>query len=298
MANFGFSLTGPRRNPTADERANGFPCGGADQTLFNGLHHRIEAELGHLLTFAGLTPTDTDFTQVRQAVQALIDAATGGGETESYLLTAQAAARLPIWPEIMTGDGRINLTVPGGGVVRVPGGITMQHRGIVPYVTVQTDFNTVASKTYHLRWNPTDGFTLKDLANNGYNPDTLTEVDTFFDSKYDDMLVARIVTNAGNVATITSLANQVRMTAVATRAESINDGGGAGLATDYTVNFARTPLWMLESMFPPGGGHDTDYRIQVTARNRYMGQVTAWSWPEAPTVAYNVPGYKYNILAV
>lgn len=250
MANFGFSLTGPRRNPTADERANGFPCGAADQLLFNGLQHRLEAELGHLLTYAGLTPTDTDFTQVRQAVQALIDAATGGGETENYLLLSQAASRLPIFPAIETADGRINITVPGGGVIRVPGGVTISHRGISPYVTAQTDFNTVASRTSHLRWTPTGGFVLKNLADNAYNPDAVAETDRRFDSTYDDMLVARIVTNAGNVATITPLANKDRfiLDQNSSGAGEIVTGPGPSSGLDdtkytgvFSLNWARTP---------------------------------------------------------
>lgn len=249
MANFGFSLTGPRRNPTADERANGFPCGAADQLLFNGLQYRLEAELANLITFAGIAPTDADFTQVRQAIQALIAAATGGGATSDYLLISQATARLAIFPEIQTTDGRITLSVPGGGVVRVPSGITIMHRGVMPYVTVQTDFNTVSSKTYHLRWSPTGGFVLKDLADVAYNPTTANESDPIFDSTYDNMLVARVVTNAGNVATLTSLANKDRLWLEYANIQTTGSNIEAG-ASSWTlafrnviipINWARVP---------------------------------------------------------
>ena len=213
MANFStpFAQSGPRRNPTADERANGFPCGAADLLLFNGLFHRIEAELGNLITFAGLTPTDNTFDQVRQAIAALIDAATGGGDTESYLLLSQASARLPIFPEVLSTTGRLNVTSPADGTVRVPGGVTILHRGISPYVTVEEDFATVSSRTYHLRWTPADGPALKWLGDSGYNPGGLLETDPSFDSVHDDALLARVVTNSSNVATITTLANKDRL---------------------------------------------------------------------------------------
>lgn len=213
MANFQtpFASTGPRRTPNADEKANGFPCGAADQTLFNGMFHRIEAELGELITFAGLVPTDAQYNQVRLAVQALIAAATGGGEAEDYVLIDQLAARIPIFPEVQTADGKMNITSPANGTIRMPGGINFLHRGVVPHVTVQTDFNTVSSRTYHLRWNPTDGYQLKHLGDNTYNPDGLAEDNVFFDSTFDSMLIARVITNAGNVPTITPLANKDRM---------------------------------------------------------------------------------------
>lgn len=242
-----FSVTGPRRSPTLDEAANGFPCGAADQTLFNGMFHRLEAELGNLLLFTGLTPTDTDMSQVRQAIQAMISAATGGGDTSQFLLMTQARARLPIFAEWQTGDGTVNITSPANGIVRLPGGIDLIHRGIYTVTTEQTDFNTAVSKTYHLRWNPTDGFTLKDLANLTYNPTSAAETDAGFDSRYDDVLVARIVTNAGNVPTITNLVNKHSLHAIGvasksmTRTTSNVTGGFAVDMDNIPLNWARTP---------------------------------------------------------
>lgn len=248
MANFEtpFANTGPRRTPTADEKANGFPCGPADQTLFNGMFHRIEAELGNVIAAAGLTPSDGDNAQVQKAIAALIDAATGGGETSSYLLMSQAMARLPFYPEVMSADGVIGITAPVTGTVRVPGGVNILHRGINLVLTEQTDFATIASRTYHLRWNPTDGFTLNYLQDAVYNPGGLAETDASFDSTFDDMLLARIVTNSSNVATITSLANKHRLFAEgewlgANAWQNVNNLSGI---TDYepiALNWARRP---------------------------------------------------------
>jgi hypothetical protein len=250
MANFEtpFALTGPRRNPTVDERANGFPCGPADQLLFNGLFHRIESELGALIAFAGLSGSDTDFTQVRQAIQAMIASATGDGDTEQFLLLDQARARLPFFPQWQTPEGTVNVTSPANGVIRLPGNLTLLHRGIFLVTTAQTDFNTAASKTYHLRWSLANGFQLKDLADAAYNPGFVSELDTKFDSTYDDMLIARVVTNAGNVPTITNLVNKATMidnglvSKTMTRTPSTAGGGNFAIQFDNIVfNWARTP---------------------------------------------------------
>lgn len=215
MANFNppFSTSADHRFPTSDERQLGFPCGAADQELFNGMFYRIEAELGEVINYAGIEQTDDRMTLLREAIVALIDAATGGGDPSIYLLMAQARARLPIYPEVLNTDGRIVVTSPAPGTVRLPGGVTFQHRGIYPVTTGQEDFATTASKIYHLRWTPADGYLLRDLADPIYNPTAVAETSTIFDSGHDDMLIARIVTNSSNVATITNLSNKDRLIA-------------------------------------------------------------------------------------
>lgn len=204
-----------RRFASTTENQQGFPCGPADQSLFNGMFYRIEAELGHVIDYAGITGTDTDLTQLRQAIQAIILASLAGLEdtggeidTSQFLLIGQARVRLPIYPEIMNTAGVMGIISPAPGTIRVPAGVTFQHRGIFPINTVQVDLPTVASKTYHLRWNPTDGFTLRDLADVGYNPTVASETSATFDTQYDDMLVARVITNGANIATITNLINK------------------------------------------------------------------------------------------
>lgn len=257
MADFStpFANTGPRRNPTADEKANGFPCGAADQTLFNGLFHRIESEIGAVISNAGLTPSDNNFNQLLLAIQALINSATGGGEeVDTYLLVSQARSRFPIYPEFQTADGTINVTSPANGTVRLPADITFIHRGMFPITTEQTDFATVANKTYHLRWSLASGFQLKDLSDAGYNPTAAAEDNSGFDTKFDDMLISRITTSAGNVATITNLVNKAVLQfkgfqqPVASVVSSSTPGADTNAATaqgSFTLNWSRTPLAML-----------------------------------------------------
>lgn len=272
--NVPFASNAGRRSPTADEKLNGFPCGPADQFLFNGLFYRIEAELRAVIVEAGLSPTDTNMGQVRDAIKLLIDAATGGGETESYVLLSQAAARLPIFPEIYSADGRINITSPASGSVRIPGGVDFMHRGISPYTTAETDFATQPSKTYHVRWNPTDGYSLQDLTNVGYNPSALLETNSAFDSTYDDMLMARVVTNSSNVATITTLANKhnlalnKQLTGTDLRLSGLN---GANALVQDTYNWSRTPanksLVAMRAVVM-NGGSDVDWNFYATSENR------------------------------
>tara|TARA_R110000787_G_scaffold28280_15_gene77226 strand:+ start:48 stop:953 length:906 start_codon:yes stop_codon:yes gene_type:complete len=263
-----------------------------------------QREIDHVISFFGLTPANTDLQQLRKAIEAAIDAATGAGDTSQYLLVTQARARLPIFPEIVSADGKMNVTSPSAGTVLVPTSVSFQHRGIYPvstsdYIEVDRTFTTLANKTYHLRWNPTDGFSLEDLADSGYNPGVLAESDVSFDTTYDDMLISRIVTDAGNVATITNLANLVRIEAQVTRAANTGDGGttsAGGPTTVHSFNFARRPLANLESISPPGGGQDTDATIRVTARTRYSISVYSWAWASsgAPHDSY---GYTFNVVA-
>lgn len=291
MADFStpFASQAGRRNPTADEKINGFPCGPADQTLFNGLHYRVESELGNLISYAGLVGSDADLSQVRKAIEALISAATGGGDTSQFLLLSQASSRLPMYPEMLTSDFKINISSPATGTVRVPAGVDFLHRGINKQTTTQVDFNTASSKTYHLRWSPTGGYTLNDLSNSGYNPSAAAETSAVFDSRYDSMLLARVVTNSSNVATITNLANAHDLRA---KGEVSNARGAFSGAAPLTAGFddnvmpsgivnyntvvldwGRTPDAFLTAIGDVNPG--AEFNIGTRALSRY--QIAVWT---------------------
>lgn len=208
-------------------------------------------EIVHVIDFFGLTPSESDTEQLRKAIEAAIAAATGGGDTSQFLLVSQARARLPIFPEIQSAGSRMNVTSPSAGTVQVPSAVSIQHRGIYPFSTSSYDeedrtFATLANKTYHLRWTPVGGFALKDLADSGYNPTALAESNYTFDSTYDDMLIARVVTSAGNVATITNLANAgtLRFNFSDAATPFLMDAPNFAYAAEYlaTLNWARTPF--------------------------------------------------------
>ena len=140
----------------------------------------------------------------------------------------------------------MGVTSPGTGVVRLPGSVSFLHRGIGLYTTAQEDFGTSASKTYHLRWDfATDDYLLEDLSDSGYNPSSAAETSTAFDSTYDDMLIARVVTNSSNVVTVTDLVNKARLF----HHESVvginwRDSGANGSVADFTYsyNWCRSPV--------------------------------------------------------
>lgn len=306
MADFDppFGQDGERRLPTAIEREQGFLCGAASRALFNGLFNRIEAEIGEVIAHAGIAPTDDRNTLLREAIEALISAATGGGTADDYILMTQARSRLPFFPEIITDDGKIAVTSPSIGTVRVPGGTTFQHRGIYRVATVQTDFLTDASKTYHLRWNATDGFTMKDLASGAYNPTAAAESNAAFDSTYDDMLVARIITNSSNVPTITNLVNQDRLwhtERLAGAAAETSPGGPAGTfraSFTATFNWSRTPKFAASqggisanSVTPAGALDATAGYISRGAMTRYSITDTVANDYQAGTVLTGANGY-------
>lgn len=249
-----FAGSGERRAPTPTEKNLGFPCGPASQALFNYLFWRLEGNVDHLADQAGVTAgSEGDLTVLFRSIEARIQAYIGETSGEdpgpgidpNFVLLSQARTRLPIYPEVRATGGRIVVTSPSTGTVRVPAGTDFLHRGIFLVTTTQTDLNTDASKTYHLRWNPTDGFALKDLADSGYNPGTLPEGHASFDSTYDDMLVARVVTNSSNVATITNLSNlpalHLAEILVGTNAANVTSSNRTRFDFSHDFNWSRTP---------------------------------------------------------
>lgn len=282
-----------KRLPTNDEKLNGFPCGPADRNLFNGMFSQLQRELKAIHDAGGVAGSDTDFNTTLLNIQALIDAATGGAATENYLLISQANARLPIFPEFLTSDGRINVVSPSTGTVKIPAGVSFMHRGISPHETVETDFSTVANKTYHLRWNTTDGYVLKDTADVTYNPSALVETDTSFDSTYDDMLISRVITNSSNVPTITNLANKSRLVLNSLmQAQNWRNPNQNQASADFqlTINWARQPdqraynmsyrEWNQIASLP-----DTDFIIGSYGSN--ATQITA-----SPIYSYPISRYE------
>lgn len=237
-------ISGEMRLPTPDEQQGGFPCGALSLPLFNKLFNQLQSEVGAVAVEAGITQDDGDDTILVQSILALIAAATGGGSASNYVLMSQARARLPIFPDVQTADGRFGVTSPSDGTIRIPAGVTFLHRGIFTITSAETDLATAASKVYHVRWNPTDGFVIKDLADVAYNPSALSETNATFDSKYDDMLIARVTTNSSNVPTIRNLSNMPRL---AYQADSRVSLPGAltwtsKTGTGFALDWARTPL--------------------------------------------------------
>lgn len=245
-----------RRNPSASEQCDGFECGDLDLDLFNGMFHRIEAEIGEVVNFAGIASTNDRNTFLREAIESIAinaaAAATGSiptTSTDGFLSLTQATSRLPIFPEIQTADNRINVSSPAAGTVRIPSGVTFTHRGIENIVTTQQDFATSASTIYHVRWSPTNGYELLSLSDASYNPSSLAETDTSFDSDFDSMLIARVITNSSNIPVITNLSNAHSLSQNGesanltpepfTQSTSANLASSTPLGNRETLNWAR-----------------------------------------------------------
>lgn len=241
-----FGQDGERRLPTSTEQQLGFSCDPAQlRELFNGLFWLLQGQIKDIADEAGVIPSqDGDITLLKRAVIALIASATGGGTADDYIMMTQARSRLPFYPDVLNVDGHLSVVSPSTGLVRVPAGLDFMHRGIYRVTTAQTDFPTDPSKTYHLRWNPSDGFVLRDLASGTYNPGSLAEVNPVFDSTYDDMLVARVITNSSNAATVTNLINRnvLRFKGTLSGSPGADNGvNGAQFSFSQVLNMARTP---------------------------------------------------------
>lgn len=183
-----------------------------------------QREIVTVIERAGLIPDGNDTAQLWAALQELLKG-------------------FPIYPNCLSSNGTFDLTSPSPGTIRVPAGVDYVMRGGTPYTTTQTDMTTVANKTYHVRWSSETGFRILDLASLTYNPTSAVEANAAFDSTYDSMLVARVVTNGSNVATITNLINRPKLIHQVNRRDTLNSTlNWATLAgSDVSLNWARTP---------------------------------------------------------
>lgn len=215
-----------------------------------------------------------------------------------------ARQRIPLFPEVQTVTGKMGVVSPGTGSVVVPNGVAFLHRGIFldntdNYSAPQKTFATVANKTYHLRWTPLGGFALKDLADGTYNPSVAPETDIIFDSTYDDMLIARVVTNGANVATVTDLANRERLAATfnLTGAPVATNPGARSYSFTGTgtLGWGRTPkMTSFDGQVCGNGPRLEGFAGWISSRNwtRYSITGTTMSdWYDADPVPVGLVGY-------
>lgn len=196
----------------------------------------------------------------------------------------------PVFPEVLTSDGKFDLSTPGAGTFRIEAGTQFVHRGAFTYTTVLTDLPTVAGKTYHARWSPSLGFTLEDLSSGAYNPSVLSETNEVFDTTKDDMLVARVVTSAGNVLTITPLVNFDRLNFASGAGGSMLDPStnDARALFNFTLNWARTPV--TRSMFV------SQYLFNDAVTPPLDNDFQLWSpgtYPSPAGLLYTIPADRY-----
>lgn len=181
----------------------------------------------------------------------------------SVLADQQLPAVAPFFPEITTGSGVFTFT-PSTGQIIIDAAQTWLHRSLRQYSTdsfsaPNRTFATSANKTYHLRWYPpghanapigtwpNGRFMLRDLADTAvYNTGSAVETSSIFDTTFDDMLVARVVTNGSNALTVTALKNKARLAYIATHTStSPTDPGSPEYTFEFpfnaSQNWSRTP---------------------------------------------------------
>lgn len=241
-------------NPTAGQKGAIPPAAAIEHPM---------REIMAVIQAAGLVPADNDLTQLLQAIAIL---AAGAGSTSAVFIYN------PVFPEIISNGGLMSISAISGQVV-IATGQQFIHRGGVVYNTSDTlvadrTFATVANKTYHLRWKYNGGtpiFVLNDLADLAYNPASKAETAVDFDTTYDDMLIARVVTNGANLPTVTALLNKARLTAAGEEgmftATTFEDEKPPSQLTGphgvtVNLNFARKPAAFLTGF--------TDATVQVS----------------------------------
>lgn len=185
---------------------------------------------------------------------------------------------LPIFPESLESGYTLGITDLGGGQIRIDGGLSFLHRGCKrvdtsSYNDAARTLNHSANKTYHVRWQYNAGapeFAIKDTADGVYNPGVLDEGNAAFDTTYDDMLIAKVVTDGSNVPTMTLLQNKAVLAADAKAYDDsvINPNQNAShMLYSILLNWSRTPIasavqWCAGSPSSvSGAGNDADLLI-------------------------------------
>lgn len=268
-----------------------------------------QREIVNAIIAAGLDPDPARVDQLAEAIEQMIAQALGSGSNPLNDLLAILRARNPVFPTINNTGNVFSLSVPSIGVVRIPAGISITHRGCFNDVTAQQDFNTVANKTYHLRkrWFGTPGWFLVDVFDAGYNPGALAETDAAFDTTFDDMISHKVVTDASNVATITQLVNRDRLARSERLSGSITDAGTGKrqLAATSQLAWSRSPLLRMvtgslsaATVSPPGAMEGTANYITLGAVNRYSAAASIQTdWVDAATLTTVIGYIDFNLAA-
>ena len=199
-----------------------------------------------------------------------------------------------VFPEIETATNVLAITDNADGTITIDAGQTWLWRGMVRYSSddfVSADRTLVhaASKTYHMNWHPPGiGFAVpeEDYLKGRFEIVDMTaaapvETDVSYDTTYDRMLIARIVTDNANVPTITLLKNKAHLaeeirwhTSITTAAHHIEGFGystlvGQRLSSSWggllllppavhELNWSRTPqsIWQMGLMTAISGAND------------------------------------------
>jgi hypothetical protein len=290
------------------------PCspGATDGTAVQAVFlNGVLQQMRRAIRGMGITEDNLDDDMLLKAIQA----AQVGLVSEAALL-----ANMPIHAYV--GASGLIATTTGVGQIIVSTGQTIIRRGVRSYamddiLLTNRTFVTVASRTYHLRWYapgigratpssswPAGRLFLEDLSDTAtYNPSSLAETNAAFDSTYDNLLLARVVTNGSNALTVTPLLNLPVLSADIT---SFYDQSSPGQFTGpnasfymfcthpATFNWARSPRFITLTGYMAIGSAAGSFLVNgganytgINSQTRYgTSCVVATDWLEpAPTLS-------------
>ena len=120
------------------------------------------------------------------------------------------------YPYIVSKTQRLELIQHGAWKIEIDRGQIFNWRGTWNINTgafseSERSFDLAPSATYHLRWQPSDGFLLFNLNDVTYNPQGLAESSAVFDTTFDDMLIAKIITDEQGITEIITFRNTQRL---------------------------------------------------------------------------------------
>lgn len=116
-----FANAATRREPTAGELSGGFPCGPADQDLFNWLVWANQSEIGNAIGASGQTPSNSDMTQLLVALSRGIYLGGVGGTANALTATVPGSVTIPALLEGMTFSFKAALNNTAGATLNITG---------------------------------------------------------------------------------------------------------------------------------------------------------------------------------
>lgn len=131
-------------------------------------------------------------------------------------------------------SARSTLTIDDNQIFTMYGSIDVNTTNVP-----DKSFSIKSGRTYHLRYIDGLQFQMFNIKDTAYNPNNLDESNPTFDSKPNDMFVARII--YGSLVDVTSLINidsslNIKLNKTSVGVNLIND------SLNYKIDFARTPM--------------------------------------------------------
>ena len=195
----------------------------------------------------------------------------------------------PVYPEILTPDNTLSVSGVNNGDGTVTISIAEGQEFLIQDVKINTTGRTDLSftvpipttagqvDTYHLRYSLNgksinnhipnkNSFYLISVADASYNPNSVDESDIQFDTKYDDMLIAKVEIADTGTVTITPLINKMKINETYYQGTSGISPSSNGVIEDIpnfspiiTKNYARhvTVISQLEAQASWSGASQT-----------------------------------------